>query len=74
VMLTAELVVAWVFFLLIAAAVVFVGLPEANRLNRLGANLAAFWASMAVRRIRSPASGIVLCFFGAVLLRTFLDF
>jgi hypothetical protein len=73
-MLTAELVIAWAFFHLIAAAVVFVGFPTANRLNKSGATLATFLESAAVRRIRSLAWGTLLFFFVAILLLTFVDF
>jgi hypothetical protein len=73
-MLTGELVIAWAFFLLIAAAVVFVAFPTANRPNKFGAALATFLASATVRRIRSLAWGILLFFFVAILLLTFVDF
>jgi hypothetical protein len=73
-MLAVQLIIVWAFFLTVAAGILFVAFPTANRLNRLGSSLETFWASAAVRLIRKSASGIVLFFFAAVFLLVFLDF
>jgi hypothetical protein len=72
-MLTAEVVIAWISFLLIASMIALVALPAAKLRNGVNRRLVDVRNSVKLRRIGTSVRAVFLCLFAALVLLICVD-
>jgi hypothetical protein len=69
-MLTAEVAIVWIFFVLIVCVFVLIAFPASNPSNALNRVVRAYWSSAALQSTRKWVRRVFLFFFLAILVLT----